>query len=59
MARDTGARIVPIALISKGIPLFSNYRIRIGKPYTIEKDADIEEENKKLRSLIQDLIDGQ
>ena len=57
MARDTKAQIVPIALVSKGIPLFSDYRIRIGEPYMVGEDADLNEENKKLRDRIQELID--
>lgn len=56
MAADTGARLVPIALISKGRPFFDPYRIVIGEAYTVAKDADLEQEKEKLKDKIFELL---
>ena len=52
MARDTGAQIVPIALISRGKPFIHPYRIVIGEAYFISEDSDLEKENEILRDRI-------
>ena len=57
MARDTGAPLVPIALKSKGIPFISSYKVVIGEAYTIDKDADLDKENERLRNKVQELLD--
>lgn len=56
MAASTGAKIVPVALISKARPFIDRYRIVIGTPYQISADADIETENEKLRQKIYELL---
>lgn len=57
MAKETGAAIVPIGYTSGGRPFLDPYRIVIGEPYYIDKDADLEEENEKLRAKVQELLE--
>lgn len=56
MAARTGAKILPVALISKARPFLDPYKIVIGEPYQIESDADLEIENEKLRQKIYQLL---
>jgi len=56
MAKETSAPIVPMAYFSKGRPFLDPYRIVIGEAYHIDKDADLVEENEKLKNKIQELL---
>ena len=56
IASVTGAPIVPIALMSKGRPFLDDYRINVGEPYYVDKDADLEKENEILKEKIYDLM---
>lgn len=49
MASKLGVPIVPIILQSKGRPFIDDYKVYIGKPYHIEKDANLDKENEILR----------
>ena len=55
LAQKTGAKIVPLAVANLDKPFTSHTRICIGEPYNIEKDADLEAENKKLRQKMTEL----
>lgn len=57
IARDTGARIVPMAYTSGGRPFLDPYRIVVGEAYTVDKDSDLNEENEKLKKKISDLLE--
>lgn len=56
LASLTGKPIVPMALVSKGRPLIDDYKVYIGEPYYVDKDADLDSENEKLRQKILDLM---
>lgn len=56
MAKETGAKIVPIALVSRGKPFIDPYKIIIGEAYTIGPDSDLNEENDILREKIDKLL---
>ena len=56
MAQDTGAPIVPVGMQGGEIPILKSVRVYIGEPYYIAKDADLEEENEKLRNKILELM---
>ena len=49
MASKTGVPVVPIILESRGRPFIDDYKVFIGEPYHIEKDADLDKENEILR----------
>lgn len=57
MASETGAYIQPVGLITrKGRPFIDPYKVVYGDPYKIEKGADLDLENEKLRNKIIELI---
>ena len=57
MAQKSGASIVPIAICGEIKPFTGNVRVHIGKPYTIGEEADLNEENRKLREVIAQLYE--
>ncbi len=57
MARDSGAAIVPIAYSSKGRPFLDRYRVVVGEPYYIDKDANLDAENALLKEKIFKLLE--
>ena len=56
LASETHAPVVPVGFVSKGRPFIDDYKVYIGKPYYIEKDADLDKENEILREKILELI---
>jgi 1-acyl-sn-glycerol-3-phosphate acyltransferase len=56
IASKTGVPVVPIILESKGRPFLDKYRVYIGEPYHIEKDADLDKENEILREKMLNLM---
>lgn len=55
MAQRTGAYIIPCVNVGKYTPFVSRVETYFGEPYKIDKDADLNEENEKLRNIIYDM----
>ncbi len=55
LARDNGAYIVPCVNTGWYKPFRSRVETYFGEPYKIAKDADLEEENKKLYRIMYDM----
>ncbi len=55
LAQRAGAYIVPCVNVGKYTPFLSRVETYFGKPYKIDKDADLNVENEKLRSIIYDM----
>ena len=56
MASKLGVPIVPIILESGGRPFLDSYKVYIGEPYCLEKDADLEKENEILKEKMLKLM---
>lgn len=56
MAHDAKSKIVPFAIVGDYRPFRKGLKLVYGKPYKIESD-DLDKENDKLKSKIQELID--
>ena len=56
MAQKTDAYLVPYAITGEYKFKGDNLVVRIGKPFKVEKDDDLEKANKKLRKVVLDLI---
>ena len=56
LASLTGKPIVPMAVVSKGRPFIDDYKVYVGEPYYVDKDANLDEENEILRKKILDLM---
>ena len=57
MAQVTGAPIVPMAFVRGKRVFLDKSRVYIGKPYHIARDADLEQENRKLREKLKSLYE--
>lgn len=55
LAQKNDAYIVPCVNVGKYTPFLSRVETYFGKPYKIDKDADLKEENEKLRNIIYDM----
>ena len=55
LAQKNNAWIVPLVNVGKCRPFFSRMETYFGEPYKIAKDADLKEENEKLRKIIYDM----
>ena len=55
MAQKTGAWIVPLITTGTGLPFVSRVQVYVGEPYKIAPDADLTEENEKLRQILTEM----
>lgn len=55
LARNNGACIVPCVNTGSYRPFFSRVETYFGEPYLIDRDADLEEENRKLYNIMYDM----
>ncbi len=55
LSKATAATIVPLAITGRFIPFVSRIHVYFGEPYALDENADIEEENEKLRKAVYDL----
>lgn len=55
LAQKTGAPIVPLAISGIGKPFTSQVKVCFGKPYHVARDADLDQENEKLRRKLTEL----
>lgn len=56
MAQKTGATIVPFGITGKYVRKNNKLTLRIGKPFKVSKEESLEEANKKLRTIIGNLM---